>query len=255
MPTRTITPSDKRTLRDQFFRRPSTLRCLDKLGGYAPECRDLFLQAFTHSSFVHQHPHLKLANYQRLEFLGDAAINLYVTDKICTLFPDMREGELSPLRSSLVCGKSLTSLGKFLGLDKMILMGKGATRSPTLVEDVFEALVGSIYKDRGFIRTCQMLEELLKAYQKKIGRDLFHPRQGRDFDKKSHLQEITLKLYGKTPEYRSEKMDENRFRVNLWIAGRHLGSALAPSKREAEKALAEKALNEKLYQNILPSQQ
>ena len=163
-------PCHKRTLLDQFFHRPATLRCLARLGNYAPRKREFFLQAFTHASFVHEHPDLNLRHYQRLEFLGDAVISLYAADKLFRLYPEMREGELSPLRSSLICQESLCQLGKFLSLDELILLGKGTVCSPALLGDVFEALVGSIYTDCGFPQTFEILEHLLSVFQKKTGK-------------------------------------------------------------------------------------
>ena len=241
---------DHDLLQERFFRMKATRRCLALLGGLQPKDGKFFLRAFTHASFVHEHPHLNLEDYQRLEFLGDSAISLYVADKLCTLFPDMREGELSRLRSSLVCKESLAGLSRFLGLENMILLGKGTECSPSLLCDVFEALVGSIHCDRGFEATCRILDHLFEVYRKETGETLIHPQRMDDFDNKSRLQELTLKLYGETPEYRHQKVDEHCFRVELWIAGRLLGSARQTSKKEAEKTLATKALNEKFYHKI-----
>ena len=238
------------SLWDQFIRQPTMPQCLDKLGGHSPKRPELFLQAFTHISFTHKHPELNLSHYQRLEFLGDAVINLYITDRLYNLFPNMREGELSPIRSSLVCRKSLNQMGIFLGLDKLILLGKGTNCTPSLIEDIFEALVGSIYEERGFTKTCQVLDHLFKEYQSTTGENLFSPRQGELFNNKSRLQEITLKLYGETPQYRHKKINERCFQVDLWIANHFMDSIRQPSKKEAEKLLAKKALEEKLYKNI-----
>ena len=225
-------------------------QCLKKLGDYTPRKQELFLQAFTHASFVHEHPELNLSHYQRLEFLGDAVINLYATNRLYALFPYMREGDLSSLRSSMVCRESLCQLGRFLKLDKLILRGKGTECSPSMIGDVFEALVGSIYMDQGFTPSCKVLDHLLEKYRKETDKDLLHPKKGEIFDKKSRLQEITLKLYGETPQYRYQKINENCFQVDLWITNHFLASTCKPSKKEAEKILAEKALNEQLYKNI-----
>ena len=86
--------------------------------------------------------------------------------------------------------------------------------------------------------------------KKKLEKNLFHPLKGKVFDKKSRLQEITLKLYGETPQYRHQQINSHCFQVDLWIAGRAVGRIRNVSKKEAEKMLAEKALTEKLYQNI-----
>ena len=233
-----------------FLRQKAALRCLSRLGDYHPGRPELFLQAFTHTSYTHEHPHLNLPSYQRLEFLGDAILSLYVADKLCTLFPDMREGELSLLRSSLVCRESLVEWGRFLGLEELILLGKGTSCSPSLLSDVFESLVGSIYRDCGYEGACSILDRLFDTYQRETGEALFHRHRVKLFAPKSRLQEITLKRYGETPQYRSHKIDEDYFQVELWIAGHRLSSACNPSKKEAEKTLAAKALEEKLYQNI-----
>ena len=256
LPDTTITlgeiPPDRGILQEQFFLRPALPKCLAELDNYVPRQPERFLQSFTHASFAHQHPRLNLPNYQPLEFLGDAVINMYIADKLCRMFPHMREGELSALRSFLVCGETLARLGKHLNLEQLILLGKGTTCSTSLLGDVLEAIVGCIYQDQGFERTGRVLDHLFSSYQKKSGINLFHPQKGKNFDKKSCLQEMTLKLYGETPQYSYQKINQNCFQVDLRVAGYLIGSTQNTSKKEAEKILAEKALKDKFYQNISP---
>ena len=241
---------DPQGFQHQFFRQAATERCLAKLGGYSPGQKNLFLRAFVHPAFVHEHPRLNLRHYQRLEFLGDAVLELYVTDKIFNLFSDMREGELSLLRSSLICGESLTRLGKFLGLDELILMGKGMSCTSSILGNIFEALVGSIHQDKGFRETQRILDHVFESYQNETGESLLDRHRGERFDYKSRLQEITVKLHGETPQYRHKKINEQCFNVDLWVCGHRLANARKASKKEAEKFLAEKALREKLYQGF-----
>ena len=240
-------PDSGSVLQERFLTHPTTRQCLARLNHYTPTNRNLFVQAFVHTSFAHEHPKLALENYQRLEFLGDAFMGFYVADKLFNLFPDMAEGELSLMRSSLVCRESMEKWGIFLGLDQLLLLGKGTTCSPSLVCDVFEALIGSIHCDSGFPTTCRILDHFFAIYQKETGEKLFERQRGTSLDPKSHLQQCTLKLHGSLPEYRCEKTDEDSFQVDLWIAGRLLGRTHHSSKREAQKILAGKALKEKLY--------
>ena len=233
-------PDDRRILRDRFLSLPATRRCLALLGDYRPKDTGLFLQAFTHASFIHEHPKLNLAHYQRLEFLGDSAISLYVADKLYRLFPDMNEGELSLLRSSLVCQESLAALGRFLKLDELLLLGKGTPCSASLICDTFEALVGSIHWDRGSQASHKALDHLFDTYRDQTGITLIHRRRGEDFDKKSQLQEIALRLHGETPQYRHQKLPNAAFKWSCGLRAIFWVKPVNPPKKRRKKIWRQK---------------
>src|SRR5690625_2405219 len=116
--------------------------------------QSLLKQAFTHSSYVNEHRPNLFNNNERLEFLGDAVLELTVSHFLFNCFPEMYEGEMTKLRASIVCEASLVKLAKHLEFNNLILLGKGEETTggrnrPALLADVFEAFIGALYLDQG----------------------------------------------------------------------------------------------------------
>ena len=206
---------------------------------------DLLLQALTHSSYIYENRQNGLENNQRLEFLGDAVLDLAVSDFLFRNFPDSDEGELTKLRAALVCEPSLARTAKSLKLGHCLRMGKGEERSggrerPSILADAFEALLGAIYLDQGLAKASEMALIFLDPLIKDV-------LEGRlDSDYKTELQEIVQQLGSEQVQYtilREEGPDHNKiFTAGVLYKGELAGTGSGRSKKEAEQKAAKSAL-------------
>lgn len=212
------------------------LECLDE---------DLLLQALTHSSYIYENRQNGIENNQRLEFLGDAVLDLAVSDFLFSKFPDSDEGELTKLRAALVCEPSLARTAKNLKLGNCLRMGKGEERSggrerPSILADAFEALLGAIYLDQGLMKASEMALRFLDPLIKDV-------LEGRlDSDYKTELQEIVQQLGSEQVQYtilREEGPDHHKiFTAGVLYKGELAGTGTGRSKKEAEQQAAKSAL-------------
>ena len=198
--------------------------------------KELFNLALTHKSASKK-------NNERLEFLGDAIINFYVTQKLYENYADLQEGKLTRLRASLVSREFLNDLGLAIGLSKAVKLGKGeSTENNSIVGNAFEAVVGAIFLDTGLEDTKQFLDTL---YSKEFSK--LKPLEDRK-DAKSQLQEILQKQGLALPKYkvvdRGPKYNEDRFEINcispdLNISATGKGKSRKIAEQEAAKLLLE----------------
>ena len=139
---------------------------------------DRYCQAFTHSSYVNEHRHLKIEDNERLEYLGDAVLELTVSNYLFNLKPALSEGEMTKIRAQLVCEPSLESYARNLNLGKLMLLGRGEENSggrerPTVLADAFEAFIGAMYLDLGMDTVYSFVHTIIhKAYQVKSHKSL-----------------------------------------------------------------------------------
>ena len=202
-------------------------------------------QALTHSSFAHERGHRRLHN-ERLEFLGDAVLELIISDYLYQKYSQLSEGKLTKLRADLVCEASLAriayglNLGQYMRLGKGEIVGGGASR-PSLLADTIEALIGAHYLDRGFEVSREKVLELFFP----ILQELQEGHLRRDF--KTLLQEFTQARYAVTPSYRivreSGPDHEKTFTAEVMLAADVVGAGEGRSKKEAEQAAAKEAWN------------
>lgn len=213
---------------------------------YGIEFHDLSLldEAFTHSSYVNEHRELKLKDNERLEFLGDAVLELTVSEHLYKRFPEFPEGKLTRLRASIVCTKGFSGFSREAHFDQHIRLGKGeemmgARNRDTLLEDLFEAFNGALYLDQGKAAVVSFLEQLVFP---KIDVGAFN--QFTDY--KTALQE-RLQVHGDVViMYKTLAEDgpahQRVFHVNVSADGKILGEGQGPSKKRAEQAAAKIAL-------------
>jgi len=208
--------------------------------------KSIIRQAFTHSSYVNEHQKKHLSDNERLEFLGDAVLELAVSDFLYNKFPEMTEGELTKLRASIVCEESLFHFAEILELNQYILLGKGEERTggrnrQALLADVFEALLGALYLDQG-MAVCQ--DFLEKYIFPNITTDAFSYAM----DYKTKLQEEIQKEKGNTLEYHiiDEKGPAHRkeFVAEVIVNGKVRTKGIGNSKKDAEQLAAKKMLEE-----------
>lgn len=212
--------------------------------GFTFEAEHLLLQAFTHSSYVNEHRIRSVQDNERLEFLGDAVVELAVSRYLFTHFPDMSEGEMTKLRAAAVCEPSLSKLAKEQGFGELVFIGKGEEMTggrlrPALLADVYESFLGALYLDQGMEQAQLFLNESMFT---KLKNGAFSHMM----DFKSQLQETIQKENGGTLLY--EIQDERgpahsrEFFAVLKLDNTVLGEGTGRSKKEAEQQAAENAL-------------
>lgn len=205
----------------------------------------LYEQALTHSSYAHEKGNGHNHN-ERLEFLGDAVLELIVSDYLYRTYPHLPEGKLTKLRADLVCEASLArlafelSLGQFLHLGKGEMLGGGASR-PALLADAVEALIGALYLDLG-LDECR---RLVTALYQPVLLDLKEGILQQDY--KTLLQEFSQARFAVTPVYRivhESGPDHGKiFEAEVVLTSKAVGYGHGRSKKEAEQAAAKQAWN------------
>lgn len=219
-------------------------KLLEKAIGIKFKNAELYEQAFTHRSFLNENSNIDTHN-ERLEFLGDAVIELIVTDFLYNKYPEKPEGELTALRASLVRRNTLGEVGEELKFDDYLRMSKGesgntAKARAVILSNTFEAFVGALYLDQGIKIANKFVDKFLHPRIKEILEESHH------IDAKSHFQEIIQERDGVTPHYKVEKSsgpDHNRtFEIGVYIGENLIAKAKGSSKREAETNAAAAAL-------------
>ena len=215
---------------------------LEQIIGYTFRNKKLLKQALTHSSYANEKKLGKLGCNERLEFLGDAVLELVSSDVLYTKFPQIPEGELTKKRASLVCEPSLAYCARQFDLPKYLLLGRGEDMTggrmrDSIVSDATEALLGAIYLDGGF-------EKAREFVLKFILNDMEHKQLF--YDSKTILQELVQEKGRQTVEYVLTKEtgpDHNKqFSVDVLINGTPAGSGTGHTKKAAEQAAAYQAI-------------
>ena len=214
---------------------------LEKCLGYQFENKDLIIEALTHKSYK------KVFNNERLEFLGDAVLNLIVGEFLFHKFPESNEGELSKIRASLVNEKGFTKLAIAINLGDYIYLSDAEERNngrkkASILSDAFEAIMGAIYVESGLGILKPLILKLLEENYDKIDLDeLFS-------DYKTALQEVTQAKFGAIPVYKLESAvgpdHEKEFELSLWINDKHYATAKGKSKKLAQQSAAKIVLNQ-----------
>lgn len=218
----------------------------DRLG-YRFENRELLIQALTHKSVK------KRENNERLEFLGDAVLDLIIGEFLFENFPNANEGELSKMRASLVNEKSFAKMANYIKLGEAIFISQAeesnkGRNKPSLLSNAFEAIIGAIYLEKGIETAREIVTKIVKEVYPKIDLvSLFR-------DYKTALQELTQAKFGITPEYilvRSSGLDhEKEFEVVACIAGKEYSRGIGRSKKEAQQEAARLTLEMLQSQNF-----
>ncbi|MCD7033811.1 ribonuclease III [Metabacillus sp. GX 13764] len=230
--------------RRAFLKKAEEFKQFQKMMDIHFQNEKLLHQAFTHSSYVNEHRKKPYEDNERLEFLGDAVLELTVSQYLYAKYPTMSEGDLTKLRAAIVCEPSLVSFANELSFGNYILLGKGEEMTggrarPALLADVFEAFIGALYLDQGLQPVVSFLE---KAVFPKINEGAF----SHVMDFKSQLQEL-VQRDGKGPlEYKilQEKgpAHSREFVATVSLHGSILGTGVGRSKKEAEQHAAQEAL-------------
>lgn len=225
---------------------------LEKKLGFKFVNKDLLTQAFVHRSYLNENPEFGLDQNERLEFLGDAVLELVITEHLYKEYPDKAEGELTNWRAALVNAKMLTSVAEELGLNDFLLLSRGENKElgkarQYILANTFEALIGSIYLDLGY----QASDDFIKKYlltklpeiiQKKLYKDA-----------KSYFQEKAQDVEGITPIYKVVKEwgpdHKKKFTVGVYLKDELVAEGEGYSKQEAEEESAKEALKVKKWED------
>jgi len=223
---------------------------LEKKLGIKFHNKDLLTQAFTHRSYLNENPDFKLDHNERLEFLGDAVIELIVTEHLYKDYPEKAEGELTNWRASLVNAKMMTSVAEELEFNNFLLLSKGEAKETGkarayILANTFEALLGALYLDSGY-KPC---DEFIKKYL--LGKLSDIIKDGSYKDSKSKFQEEAQEKVSITPNYKVMKESgpdhDKKFVVGVFLGDQLIAEGEGSSKQEAEEAAAELALDVKKW--------
>jgi ribonuclease-3 len=210
------------------------------------ENKALLIQAFTHSSYVNEHRGQPYQDNERLEFLGDAVLELTVSQYLFTHYPKMSEGQMTKLRAAIVCEPSLVTLAEDLQFGQLILLGKGEEMTggrgrPALLADVFEAFVGALYLDQGLDAVYRFLSGYVfpKITDGQFSQVIDYKSQLQEFIQQDNLGEISYQIVEeKGPAHSREFVSE------VYLNEKSMGIGIGKSKKEAEQRAADKALQQ-----------
>ncbi|MFH1451498.1 MAG: ribonuclease III [bacterium] len=215
--------------------------------------KDLLLQAFCHRSYLNENPEFHLFHNERLEFLGDAVLELATTEYLYQQYPEKQEGELTNWRAALVNAKTLAETASELGFNDYLLLSRGEAKElgkarQYILANVFESFVGALYLDQGYQAVASFIEKNLLV---KLAHIL---KIGAFKDAKSRFQEEAQEKDGITPTYRVMKEwgpdHEKTFIVGVFLNKELIVEGEGSSKQEAELDAAKKALEVKNWTHV-----
>lgn len=216
----------------------------EKTFGFRFKNVELLLTAFTHRSYVNEHRSTAKVHNERLEFLGDAVLELAVTEFLYVNYADP-EGVLTSWRAALVRTESISAAANKMGFEDMLRLSRGERRGSErakhqILANSFEAVTGAIYLDQGYEAAEKFITDHILATFDEI------LRTGSWRDPKSHLQEVAQNVEGVTPSYKvleeTGPDHDKTFTLGVFVSGKLKGKGTGPSKQAAQQKAAENAL-------------
>ncbi len=228
----------------------SDFKKLEKKLNISFKKKDLLTQAFCHRSYINENPAFKLEHNERLEFLGDAVLELIVTEHLYRVYPEESEGVLTNWRAALVNAKMLAEVAGDLGFNDFLLLSQGEAKETGkarqyILANTFESLIGALYLDRGY-KACQdfLQTHLISQLAEIIEKGSFR-------DAKSLFQEEAQERVGVTPIYKVLREwgpdHAKHFVIGIFLEKEKIAEGEGSSKQEAEEAAARKALEAKQW--------
>ena len=207
---------------------------------------DLLLEALTHRSYLNEYPNWRLPHNERLEYLGDAVLELIVSEELFRRFPNWFEGQLTVLRAALVNYQMLARVAEEIRLEEFVLLSRGESKDTgkareVILANAMEALIGALYLDQGVETTKKFIDRFVLAHLEEVLRTKSYK------DSKSELQEIIQEKLRVTPSYKV--IEENgpahkrTFTVGVYFGSELIARGEGLSKQEAELEAAKNALN------------
>ena len=222
---------------------------LEKAIGYQFRNITLLQNALSHSSYANERWHDSLKSNERLEFLGDSVLGMLVAEHLFRTFPDRPEGELTRMRADMVCEKTLAKVANRLDLGRHLMLGKGeesggGRNRDSILADAVESVLAACYMDGGMDAALQFVQKFILV---NVPLTKLH-----NADYKTALQELVQQKKNQTIAYRlvgeSGPDHDKEFRVEVTLNGETVGFGVGSSKKRAEQAAAQAAI-EKLYPN------
>jgi ribonuclease-3 len=210
--------------------------------------KDLLQQALTHRSFLNEHKALKNKHNERLEFLGDAVLELVITDFLYKEYPDKTEGDLTSIRSALVNATTCAKVAKNLAVNDFILLSKGETKDTGrarqyILANALEAIIGAIYLDAGYESAKDFIMKNIAPMTEEIVKEKLW------MDAKSKFQEKAQDIASITPSYKTLKETgpdhDKKFTVGVFLGETLVAEGTGNSKQDAEQSAARHALQKK----------
>lgn len=223
----------------------ANLDALKKAVSYEFKNENLLLEALTHRSYLNEHPEWKLPHNERLEFLGDAVIELVITEELFNRYPDKEEGWMTSVRAALVNYITLADVARGVGIDGAVLLSRGESRDTgrareVILANAFEAVVGAVYQDGGYLPAKKFINSCVTSRLEEVIRKALH------VDAKSQLQEKVQASLKVTPVYKvisSEGPDHKKvFTIGVYFGDKLIAQGSGPSKQDGEVEAARKAL-------------
>lgn len=216
------------------------------------ENKSLLIQAFIHRSYINENSGFKLGHNERLEFLGDAVLELISTNYLYHKFQDLAEGELTSYRAALVNTKSIGDIAKELGFNDYLFLSKGESKDfgkarLSILADTYEAFIGAVFLDKGYEFAKEFIEKTLLTHTDEV------IEEGKYKDAKSVVQEKSQDLLAITPSYKvlseSGPDHDKKFVVGIYFGEEKITEGEGRSKQEAETNAAKEALIKKGWVN------
>lgn len=221
---------------------------LEKDLGINFENKNLLIQAFIHRSYINENSNLKLGHNERLEFLGDAVLELVSTNYLYHKFTDLAEGDLTSYRAALVNTKSIGAIAKELNFNNYLFLSKGESKDfgkarLSILADTYEAFIGAVFLDKGYDFAKEFIEKTLLTHTEEV------VEAGKYRDPKSVIQEKSQDLLSVTPSYKviseSGPDHDKKFIVGIYFGEEKIAEGEGRSKQEAETHAAKVAIQKK----------
>lgn len=213
---------------------------------YSFKSEDLLREALTHRSYLNEHPEWKLPHNERLEFLGDAVLELVVTEELFNRYPEKEEGWMTSVRAALVNYVTLAGVARDAGLEGAVLLSRGESKDTgrareVILANALEALIGAIYQDGGYEAAKKFIKLFVLSHLEAVIRQELH------VDAKSLLQEKVQAKLKITPTYKvlsSEGPDHKKlFTIGVYFGDSLIAQGSGASKQDGEVEAARKALH------------
>lgn len=220
----------------------------EEMVGVVFQDKELLRQAFTHRSYINENRNIKGGHNERLEFLGDAVLELVVTHYLYELYPSKTEGDLTAIRSALVNAQTCSTVASELGINDFMLLSRGESKDTGrarqyILANALEAIIGAIYIDRGYDTAKEFIYKYITPLADQV------VREGLWMDAKSRFQEKAQEFEGTTPSYKTIKESgpdhDKKFTVGVYIGSNSIAEGEGESKQEAEQMAARMALKQK----------
>lgn len=221
---------------------------LEKELGIVFDNKNLLIQAFIHRSYINENSNLKLGHNERLEFLGDAVLELVSTNYLYHKYEDLAEGDLTSYRAALVNTKSIGAIAKELNFNNYLFLSKGESKDfgkarLSILADTYEAFIGAVFLDKGYNFAKEFIEKTLLTHTDEV------VEEGKYRDPKSVIQEKSQDLLSVTPNYKviseSGPDHDKKFIVGIYFGEEKIAEGEGRSKQEAETHAAKVAIQKK----------